>query len=111
MGIINMMIVALMLIHSVTFGWVYTDALGDDPDNAITFDAILPGVAAIATPWIQEPPIVRDVDEVVATPATDREVRGHEQHGRRRGGRRRRRRCFLAGPTCDVLIVRPLAPG
>ncbi len=43
--------------------------LGDNPDNAITFAAVLLGVAAIAMLWIKGPPIVRDVDEVMAMPA------------------------------------------
>jgi maltose/moltooligosaccharide transporter len=68
MGIINMMIVVPMLIHSVTFGWIYTHILGDNPNNAITFAAIFLGVAAAAMLWIKEPPIVRDVDEVMAMP-------------------------------------------
>ena len=33
MGIINMMIVVPMLIHSVTFGWVYSNILGDLPEQ------------------------------------------------------------------------------
>ena len=69
MGVINMMIVIPMLIHSVTFGWIYANVLGDDPNNAITFAAVLLGVAAVAMLWIKEPPIVRDVDEVMAMPA------------------------------------------
>ena len=68
MGIINMMIVIPMLIHSVTFGWVYTNILGDNPNNAITFAALGLAAAAIAMLWIREPPIVRDVDDVMAMP-------------------------------------------
>jgi maltose/moltooligosaccharide transporter len=68
MGIINMMIVIPMLIHSVTFGWVYTNVLGDNPNNAITFAALGLAAAAIAMLWIREPPIVRDVDDVMAMP-------------------------------------------
>ncbi len=68
MGIINMMIVIPMLIHSVTFGWVYTNVLGENPNNAITFAALGLAAAAIAMLWIREPPIVRDVDDVMAMP-------------------------------------------
>ena len=68
MGIINMMIVVPMLIHSVTFGWIYSNVLGDNPNNAITFAAIMLALAAVAMLWIKEPPIVRDVDEVMAMP-------------------------------------------
>ncbi|MBB5220330.1 maltose/moltooligosaccharide transporter [Amaricoccus macauensis] len=68
MGIINMMIVVPMLIHSFTFGWVYSNILGDNPNNAISFAGIGLGVAALAMLWIKEPPIVRDVDDVAAMP-------------------------------------------
>ncbi|KAB0678099.1 MFS transporter [Aureimonas leprariae] len=69
MGIINMMIVVPMLIHSVTFGSIYSNLLGDNPNNAITFAGILLAVAAVAMLWIKEPPIVRDVDEVMVMPS------------------------------------------
>ncbi|MCB1777977.1 MAG: MFS transporter, partial [Candidatus Competibacteraceae bacterium] len=68
MGIINMMIVIPMLIHSVTFGWIYSNVLGDNPNNAITFAGLGLAVAALMMLWIKEPPIVRDVDEVMAMP-------------------------------------------
>lgn len=69
MGIINMMIVIPMLIHSVTFGWVYSNMLGDNPNNAITFAGLGLAVAALMMLWIKEPPIVRDVDDVMAMPS------------------------------------------
>ncbi len=69
MGIINMMIVIPMLIQTVTFGTIYTSVLGDDPGNAITFAGVLLAVAAAAMTWIKEPPIVRDVDALLAMPA------------------------------------------
>ena len=69
MGIINMMIVVPMLIQTVTFGTIFTNVLGDNPNNAITFAGILLGVAAVAMTWIKEPPIVRDVDALLAMPA------------------------------------------
>jgi maltose/moltooligosaccharide transporter len=69
MGIINMMIVVPMLIQTVTFGTILTSVLGDDPGNAITFAAVLLAVAAAAMTWIREPPIVRDVDALLAMPA------------------------------------------
>jgi hypothetical protein len=63
-GIINMMIVVPMLIQSVTFGWIYANLLGDNPNNAIVFAGVLLGLAGLTTLWIKEPPIVRDVDDV-----------------------------------------------
>jgi len=68
MGIINMMIVIPMLIQTLTFGFVYSGLLGDNPANAITFAGILLGCAALAMLWIKEPPIVRDVDDVLTMP-------------------------------------------
>jgi maltose/moltooligosaccharide transporter len=69
MGIINMMIVVPMLIQTLTFGWIFANILGNDPTNAIMFAGILLAVAAAAMTWIKEPPIVRDVDDVLAMPA------------------------------------------
>ena len=43
MGIINMMIVVPMLIQSVTFGWIFENLLGDNPNNAIRFAGGVPG--------------------------------------------------------------------
>lgn len=68
MGIINMMIVVPMLIQTVTFGWVFAHVLGGQATNAITFAAVLLGVAALAMTWINEPPIVRDVDALREMP-------------------------------------------
>src|SRR3954451_23586508 len=45
MGIINMMIVVPMLIQSVTFGWIFTNVLGDNPSNAIRFAAVFLAIA------------------------------------------------------------------
>jgi maltose/moltooligosaccharide transporter len=72
MGIINMMIVIPMLIQTVTFGAIYKYVLGDNPNNAITFAAILLAIAALAMTWIKEPRIVRDVDAVLDTAGADR---------------------------------------
>ncbi|GAA0918761.1 MFS transporter [Virgisporangium ochraceum] len=69
MGIINMMIVLPMLVQTVTFGWILEHVLGDDPTNVITFAGVLLAVAAAAMFWIKEPPIVRDVDDVLQMPA------------------------------------------
>jgi maltose/moltooligosaccharide transporter len=69
MGIINMMIVVPMLIQTLTFGWIYANVLGDDPSNAIIFAGLLLAVAAGTMLWIKEPPIVRDVDDVLHMPA------------------------------------------
>jgi maltose/moltooligosaccharide transporter len=69
MGIINMMIVVPMLIQTVTFGAIYAGPLGGDPNNAISFAGVLLACAALAMTWIKEPPIVRDVDALLAMPA------------------------------------------
>jgi maltose/moltooligosaccharide transporter len=69
MGIINMMIVIPMLIQSLTFGWIYKNLLGDNPNNAIRFAAVFLGIAGVLMLWIKEPPIVRDVDDVAYLPA------------------------------------------
>jgi hypothetical protein len=53
---------------TVTFGAIFKNLLGDDPNNAITFAAILLACAAAAIMWIKEPQIVRDVDDVLAMP-------------------------------------------
>jgi maltose/moltooligosaccharide transporter len=53
----------------VTFGPILQNVLGDDPGNAITFAGVLLAVAAVAMTWIKEPPIVRDVDALLAMPA------------------------------------------
>lgn len=64
MGIINMVIVIPMLIQSVTFGAIYSNVLGDNPNNAIRFAGLLLGLAGLTKLWIKEPPMVRDVDVV-----------------------------------------------
>jgi maltose/moltooligosaccharide transporter len=69
MGIINMMIVVPMLIQTVTFGWIFEHPLGGDPTHAITFAGVTLAVAAAVMLWIKEPPIVRDVDDVLSMPA------------------------------------------
>ncbi|MFT3834821.1 MAG: MFS transporter [Micropruina sp.] len=68
MGIINMMIVVPMLIQSVSFGWVYSHFLGDNPGNAILFSAAFLAIAALLMLWIKEPRTIRDVDDVTAMP-------------------------------------------
>ena len=65
MGIINMMIVIPMLIQTFTFGPIFKHLLGGNPQNAISFAAVLLGLAAVTMLWIKEPPIVRDVDNVL----------------------------------------------
>lgn len=70
MGIINMMIVIPMLIENVSFGAIYT-WIGGTPGAAITFAGILLGIAALAMQWIKEPPIVRDVDAMLAIPVSE----------------------------------------
>ena len=70
MGIINMMIVIPMLIQSLTFGCdlLITCSATTRPTRSSS-PAILLAIAAVAMQWIKEPPIVRDVDEVLAMPA------------------------------------------
>jgi maltose/moltooligosaccharide transporter len=53
----------------VTFGWVYENLLGDNPNNAIRFAAVFLGIAGLLMLWIKEPPIIRDVDDVAYLPA------------------------------------------
>jgi maltose/moltooligosaccharide transporter len=69
MGIINMMIVVPMLVQTLTFGWIFDHVLNSSPTNAIMFAGVLLAVAAGAMTWIKEPPIVRDVDDVLTMPA------------------------------------------
>ncbi|MCW3156758.1 MFS transporter [Micropruina sonneratiae] len=68
MGIINMMIVIPMLIESVSFGWIYSTLLGNNPGNALLFAAAFLAIAAVVMLWIKEPRAVRDVDDVAAMP-------------------------------------------
>ncbi|ULQ56405.1 MFS transporter [Flavihumibacter rivuli] len=49
MGIINMMIVIPMILQTLSFGWIYNNFLGSDPNKAISFAGILLLLAAIAT--------------------------------------------------------------
>ena len=69
MGIINMMIVVPMLIQTLTFGRIFETVLGGNPTHAIVFAGVLLAVAAAAMTWIKEPPIVRDVDDLLEMPA------------------------------------------
>jgi len=69
MGIINMMIVVPMLIQTLTFGRIFETVLGGNPTHAIVFAGVLLAVAAGAMTWIKEPPIVRDVDDLLEMPA------------------------------------------
>ncbi|MGO4956603.1 MFS transporter [Luteococcus sp. Sow4_B9] len=68
MGIVNMMIVIPMLIQTLSFGWVYKHLLGNDPVNALTFAAVFLAVAGLVMLFIKEPPIVKDVDDVLDSP-------------------------------------------
>ena len=53
MVIINMMIVIPMLIETVTFGYIFTNFLGGDPHNAMTFGGVLMILAAVATLFVR----------------------------------------------------------
>lgn len=68
MGLVNMMIVIPMLIQTLTFGWVFAGPLGGDPNLAMWFAAAFLGIAGITMLWINEPPIVRNVDDVLDAP-------------------------------------------
>ena len=64
MGIVNMMIVIPMLIQTLTFGAIYKNLLGGNPNNAIMAAGILLGIAGLVMLWVKEPPIVRDIESV-----------------------------------------------
>ena len=64
MGIVNMMIVIPMLIQTLTFGAIYANLLGGNPNNAIMAAGILLGIAGLVMLWVKEPPIVRDIEPV-----------------------------------------------
>ena len=49
MGIVNMMIVVLMIIQTMSFGRVYESFLGKDPARVMTFAGVLLLLAALAT--------------------------------------------------------------
>ena len=53
----------------LTFGFVYSGLLGDNPNNAIMFAGVFLGIAALVMQWIKEPPIVKDVDDVAYLPS------------------------------------------
>lgn len=72
MGIINMMIVIPMLIQSLTFGAVFENFLGSNPNNAIRFAGIFLGIGGLLMLWIKEPPIVRTMDDVNKIPTAAR---------------------------------------
>ena len=49
MGIINMMIVVPMILQTLTFGFIYTHFLGNNPAHAITFAGVFLLLASMAT--------------------------------------------------------------
>ena len=53
MGIINMMIVIPMILQTLTFGFVYSHFLGNNPNNAISFAGVLLLLACFATVLIK----------------------------------------------------------
>ena len=53
MGIINMMIVIPMILQTLTFGFVYSHFLGNNPNNAISFAGVLLLLACFATMLIK----------------------------------------------------------
>ncbi len=54
MGIFNMMIVIPMLLNGLTFGWIYTHVLGNDPRNALMFGGMLLLCAAVTMIWVKD---------------------------------------------------------
>ncbi len=54
MGIFNMMIVIPMLINGLTFGWLYSHVLSDDPRNAVMFGGLLLLCAAVTMLWVKD---------------------------------------------------------
>ncbi len=67
MGIINMMIVVPMILQTLTFGFIYTHFLGEDPANAIWFASALLLIASFATMLIKT---VKVNDENVVMPVS-----------------------------------------
>ncbi|GAB2477346.1 MFS transporter [Luteococcus sediminum] len=65
MGLVNMMIVIPMLIQTLTFGWVFKHFLGSDPARALSFAGIMLAIAGVVMLFIKEPPIVKDVEDVI----------------------------------------------
>ena len=61
MGIINMMIVVPMILQTLTFGYIFTNFLGKDPMNAMTFAGSLLLIASFATMMIK---VVTSKEEV-----------------------------------------------
>lgn len=54
MGIFNMMIVIPMLINGLTFGWIYSHILGNDPRNAVMMGGVLLLCAAVTMIWVKD---------------------------------------------------------
>jgi maltose/moltooligosaccharide transporter len=65
MGIVNMMIVVPMILQTLSFGYVYEHLLGRNPNNAMTFAAVLLLMAALATLRIKP----TSIDEDMVLPA------------------------------------------
>ena len=61
MGIVNMMIVIPMILQTLSFGYVYEHLLGKNPNNAMTFAAVLLLMAALATLRIKPTSIAEDM--------------------------------------------------
>jgi maltose/moltooligosaccharide transporter len=49
MGIVNMMIVVPMILQTVSFGYIYKNYLGGNPNSAIAFAGVLLLIACLAT--------------------------------------------------------------
>jgi maltose/moltooligosaccharide transporter len=64
MGIINMMIVIPMILQTLSFGFVYTNFLGENPGNAITFAGLLLLLASLATAFIKVTRSDEDIEPV-----------------------------------------------
>ena len=64
MGIINMMIVIPMILQTLSFGFVYTNFLGENPGNAITFAGLLLLLASLSTGFIKVTKSDEDIEPV-----------------------------------------------
>jgi len=59
-----MMIVIPMILQTLSFGFVYTNFLGENPSNAITFAGFLLLLASLATGFIKVTKSDEDIEPV-----------------------------------------------
>ncbi len=63
MGIVNMMIVVPMILQTISFGYIYKNLLGGNPNYAISFAGVLLLVACVAT--LRVKPTTHASDETI----------------------------------------------